>query len=556
MSELKKKYKQLSSISEKLFPRIKKIFITSRFDKWVTDKWNVIFTTNDDMIYGFGDDMMGSYESQVFKVTDPTVIDELCGKDLKKVVFGDRFMVVLTESHELYTGGYCLYGRCGNGIDSDTYCVLKKISIGGHLVVEICCGLTHTVILTDRQQVYTFGSYDDGDNSILTPTRISLGFEKITSISSGLWHAVALSKTGKAFSWGLHCSGQLGLNHNKENKPKLIEMPNNVSVKQISCGNYNSLLLTTEGNIYSFVHNISGSSAVNNKSLINEFNRPRLISSNSKFTEILANNWQSFAKNDSNGIEFWGQNIRGEDVFPPQQTECSSLQEAVIQYTNCPFTIEAILLTEDQLGTAIEANKCIESNRVMRTMVKDFNNPTNSDFSFKIKRQECDEPNESCPSDDPNNGYEFIYCQKWVIEENCDYLKKMFIYVKSIRESDEMEIKRFSYETYYQFIQYLYTDSIETKDIKLLNELLLLSDIYTEEELKTRCVSVIKPLLSVENVCNIYSSAITNNSVDLEEYCFDFMTQNMKKIVKTNDYSQMDSRFAKSFLTKYFAEQN
>ena len=64
-----------------------------------------------------------------------------------------------------------------------------------------------------------------------------------------------------------------------------------------------------------------------------------------------------------------------------------------------------------------------------------------------------------------------------------------------------MEIKGYSYETYFHFIQYLYTDSIETKDIKLLNELLLLSDMYSEEELKYRCVSEIKPLLNVENVC-------------------------------------------------------
>ena len=70
--------------------------------------------------------------------------------------------------------------------------------------------------------------------------------------------------------------------------------------------------------------------------------------------------------------------------------------------------------------------------------------------------------------------------------------------------------------------------------------MLLLSDMYSEEELKTRCVSAIKPLMIVENVCYIYSSAITNNSVDLEEYCFDFMSQNMKKIVKTKDYSQQN----------------
>ena len=79
---------------------------------------------------------------------------------------------------------------------------------------------------------------------------------------------------------------------------------------------------------------------------------------------------------------------------------------------------------------------------------------------------------------------------------------------------------------------------------------------YSEEELKTRCVSVIKPLMNVENVCYIYCSAINNKSSDLEEYCFEFMTKNIKSIIKTKDYEQMDPKIGKSFYTKYIEKQN
>ena len=192
----------------------------------------------------------------------------------------------------------------------------------------------------------------------------------------------------------------------------------------------------------------------------------------------------------------------------------------------------------------------------MKTLVKGFNNSKNSDFKFKIKRQECEEPNDSCPSDDPNNGYDIIYCHKWIIEENCDYLKKMFANIKSIEESNEMEIKGYSYETFFHFIQYIYTDSIETKDIELLNEMLLLSDMYSDEELKTRCVSVIKLLMDVQNVSNFYCSAIINKSSDLEEYCFEFMTKNIKSIIKTKGWEQMDAKIGKTFYTKYIEKQN
>ena len=222
--------------------------------------------------------------------------------------------------------------------------------------------------------------------------------------------------------------------------------------------------------------------------------------------------------------------------------------------TKYPFTINPIILSEEQFEETIEANKCLQSKRE-RTMVMGFNDPNDYDFKFKIRREECDEPVYNCPSDDPNNGYDIIYCHKSLIEENSKYLKQMIANMKSNKESNEMRIKGYSYKTFFHFIQYLYTDSIETEDIELLNDLLLLSDKLSEKELKTRCVSKIKLLLDVENVCQFYSSAITNRSSELEEYCFEFMTQNIKSIVNTEGYDELDAKIVKSFFKKHFKEQ-
>ena len=509
----------------------------------------MIFATNDKMVYGFGDNIFAIVDRAKYtKIFAPVVINELCGTDINKVVFGDRFMVALTESNELYTGGLCSYGRCGNGIDANFYCKPKKIFIENQMIVDIRCGLQYTLILTDRQQAYMFGSLEKyGYDMMSTPTLISFDSEKITSISCGNNHALALTQTGKVYAWGYNECGQLGLKHTiNVRKPKLIEMPNNDRVKQISCGNYHSLLLTTDGSIYSFGFNVHGQLGHKNEENVNI---PTLIETSSKFTEILAFNCQSFAMNESNVIEFWGQNFVGKKILSPQKTNYQSLEEAILYYTKYPFTITPIIVHKNDKNSLEKGNN--PSNRVMRTLVKGFNNPKNSDFQFKIKREVCDEPIDSCPSDDPNNGYDIIYCHKWIIEENSDYLKKMFANIKSIKESNEMEIKGYSYETFLHFIQYLYTDSIETKDIELLNDLLLLSDMYSEEELKIRCISLIKPLMNVDNVCYLYSSSISNRSSELEKHCFEFMTQNSKSIIKTKSYSELNPKIAKSFLTKY-----
>ena len=300
------------------------------------------------MVYGFGDNVFAIFGGETaVKIFKPTVIEELCGKDIKKVLFGDRFMVVLTESHELYTGGYCWKGRCGNGLNNKTCCKPQKIVTDEQLIVDIRCGIYYTAILTDKQQVYEFGYLFDENQPKLTPTLINCENEKITSISGGYYHVLALTQTGKLYAWGINECGQLGLKHSdKEFKPTLIEMPDKVSVKQISCGSYHSLLLTTDGNIYSFGYNICGQLGLKYNKYVNI---PTLIETESKFTEILANNCMSFAMNESNEIEFWGlNNVRIESVESPQPTKFGSFQEAIIHKSQHPFIIEPIVLKKDQ----------------------------------------------------------------------------------------------------------------------------------------------------------------------------------------------------------------
>ena len=59
--------------------------------------------------------------------------------------------------------------------------------------------------------------------------------------------------------------------------------------------------------------------------------------------------------------------------------------------------IDSFSSNKDLEEEATETSKFKPSNRVMKTMFKSFNNPTNSDFKFKIKRQECDDPESNCP---------------------------------------------------------------------------------------------------------------------------------------------------------------
>ena len=152
--DLRVKYKQLENLENEWFSKLKKIFISSR--DYV---WNVIIITKDNNVFAYGRTVwaiIGLYKPK--DIQEPTIIPELCGKDLMKVVFGDRFMVSLTESNEVYTGGWCKDGRCGNGINKGSYCKPTKISIGDVVVIDIDCCESHTFLMTNSQEIYTFGA--------------------------------------------------------------------------------------------------------------------------------------------------------------------------------------------------------------------------------------------------------------------------------------------------------------------------------------------------------------------------------------------------------------
>jgi RCC1 and BTB domain-containing protein len=79
-----------------------------------------------------------------------------------------------------------------------------------------------------------------------------------------------------------------------------------------------------------------------------------------------------------------------------------------------------------------------------------------------------------------------------------------------MRESTEnktiekvITITEYSYDVYYAFLKYLYTDSVDIEAEKATGLLVLAND-YKEEDLKLKCVNIIKSNITIENVCLLY----------------------------------------------------
>ena len=169
-------------------------------------------------------------------------------------------------------------------------------------------------------------------------------------------------------------------------------------------------------------------------------------------------------------------------------------------------------------------------------MFRGFNNTHYSDLKFTFKKKGTEDQSEC------------IFGHKWFLSENSQYFKKLL----AENNASEYEIVGNSYEAYYHLIRYLYTEEIETQDIEVLKEMLSISDTLLDEAKKKNLPETIKPLITKDNVCSIFACAREFAYEELEEYCFKFMSNNMKAIIMTEDYERLAENHSKYFFTNYF----
>jgi alpha-tubulin suppressor-like RCC1 family protein len=355
MSQIMEKFDVLNELKPEFKQRVKILYVFENYELnenkngLVLNGYNVLIVAKDDKTFAFGINsfnQLGFGHNRV--VNEIQIVKELCDQQIIDFANGFYHCIARNSSGKVYYWGFNEWSVLGIGsVDESSYKPILNQYLNNEFVIDISCGVSHSLVLTNCGDVYTWGRNDWGQigNSIgycnrdqLIPIKVN-GFnnERVVMISCGWYYSMALTECGNVYSWGYNDCGQLGIENTWFSiEPKFVavidENKCNVFIEKISCGYAHSLLLSSDGYIYVFGRNSDGE--LGNQLKGNE-SSPQRIKTETKFIDI-SSRWiydKGFSiALSQQGIYFnWGK--CGEEIIrTPKATNFESFVEIYAKY--------------------------------------------------------------------------------------------------------------------------------------------------------------------------------------------------------------------------------
>lgn len=195
---------------------------------------------------------------------------------LVQICIGFYHILILDESGNIWSHDTVEWEKispsCKRWISS-----FKQINLKRKLK-QISCGDKHAVAIDNNGNICYLKNnfYKPFGYSVVHDQYIDyfpIG-NKITKVVCGSRHTIALDENGNIWSHGQNIHGQLGLGHNEDIKVfEKVSINKTVNFEQISCGNNHSVLLDTNGSIWSCGSNFNGVSGLGSIKETNKFTK-------------------------------------------------------------------------------------------------------------------------------------------------------------------------------------------------------------------------------------------------------------------------------------------
>ncbi|XP_059209716.1 serine/threonine-protein kinase Nek9 [Centropristis striata] len=220
----------------------------------VTDTPVAVVTTRSREVYFWGGGKFTPQKMDTFKG----------GSSAQHVCAGESHFAVVTVEKELYTwanvqGGAKMVGQLGHA-DQASYRQPKRVDkLQGKAIRQVACGADFTAVITDEDQMYMFGSDYYGcigvenelGTEILEPVLLEFFEERpVRQVSCGDNHVVVLTQNGDIYSWGCGEYGRLGLECEDDfSSPMQVEIPKAATISSVSCASDGTFFITETGKV-------------------------------------------------------------------------------------------------------------------------------------------------------------------------------------------------------------------------------------------------------------------------------------------------------------------
>ncbi|CAB3376988.1 Hypothetical predicted protein [Cloeon dipterum] len=482
---------------------------------------NVIFVLENDEVFAFGeneDELLGAVvEGQV---NVPQRIENLCGQRIEGFECCGNKMFAISSSGSVFSWGENTYGQLGLGT-AEPIKVPTKISgpLEHKRVVQVACGIDHTLALTSEGEVYAFGRNDTGQLGLGTtddhwlPQKVC-GLQDgrvVTSVACQALTSFALLQSGEIDSWG----------HNS-----VIGLEG-VVISQIVCGPYFTLALSDDGMIYSWGDNDKGQLGNGTTEFVES---PTIISTEmGRVREIAATYYENHpcaAINTNNQVYIWG-NCNGKTVLEPMLTSISSFEE-VFAVASPPVTYQRFQLKIDGSNRKSSVNERIRNA---------FDNPDTADFAFIFEKRK-------------------IHVHRNLLTIGSDVFKNKFLGDWADSCHKEHIVEDYSYDAFYAFLKYFYMDEVDfTPELAL--DVFALAHFYLVTDLIEKCKKILKLGLTVQNAAALFEKANLLGAKDLCEFCIEFFKEHLVDVL--NNFGSADDKrtaFMEVFLLATYGKKN
>ncbi|XP_076633725.1 RCC1 and BTB domain-containing protein 1-like isoform X1 [Colletes latitarsis] len=494
-----------------------------------------LIVTKDKMVYAVGYNSYGCLGiSDNHDTLYPKEVKELCGMGIQTFAYGRRpHVLALTANGQVYSWGCNDWSKLNNDNCYEAYVstainskpILVQTNLSEKFVLDIACGNSHCLALTNEGEVYAWGRNDAGQvgngNKINQDVPVKVNFalanDRIVRIACGDSSSVAITENGEIYSWGDNGVGQLGVgNYEDRVYPCIVQGLILTKIEKVVCGYKHTMALSSKGILYVWGSNSYGQlgNGIDSNVAI-----PMKLLGMEKISDIAASPYNniSLAMGECKRVFMWGQCL-GQCIKHPVLTYETSLHDACVRYAWPSVMHRPLVLDNTWEGNLIDDLK------------EAFDDPATSDLTIQVQEKA-------------------ICVHKSILKIRCHYFRTMFQDHWIENNQNIIKHEQFSYDVYKAFLKYLYTDEIVLPPGNEL-ELLHLADAYSEDQLKRRCIQMIKQEMTIMNVMFLYSTAVKYNEKELEECSFTFALSRMTSVVQTPNFAKLDETTVKNFIIK------